>query len=327
VITSKFEMINGQRVLRPDLYRAARIRELRGEGQLAAQADEGIPRLFLPPGIGDIHWVVMKLRSFTVRHLGGQRPDVWLMEAGDRNRAADYVDRVGLCRYRGTYNPPWGGHLHMEMLYHSGIAREQDGFNWVLCANPHLERDGDFATWMPDCEIDWDYGVEERVGDAALSEQVVAQGPYVLASFFDGALYGEHYLPHFNVDRIAAMLRRVGERCRVLLTGASWDVPFLQTIANVSGASCELVGKTSCAQLLSLLRRCSGYVGHPAGNGIMAVHFRRPTVLLWSSARHRPPLFDSWVRPEDRGVRYLSVDVAQGVSADTVAAFLMERMA
>jgi len=305
----------------PGPYRAkgARSRQLEHVGWRLG--DEFGPktasRIFLPPGIGDLHWIMMKMRSFTQLHLGGQRPDVWLMDAGDKNRASEYVARCPSVRYCGTYGPQWGGWLHMEMLHRSGVLQNTDGFDWILCANPHLERDGNLATWLPDCEIAWEYELEERDGDADLAEEVLADGPYVLASFFRDGWYADHYLSHFDTVRIAAALRQIARRHRVLLTGASWDIPFLSEIAVASGVSVELVGKTSCAQLLSLLRRCSGYVGHPAGNGIMATHFRVPTVLLWSSTRHRHALWHSWVRPGDHGIRYQALDVV-GLSIDQV---------
>ena len=308
---SRFRVVDGCRVLLSP-YRAHSSRRVGDSLPVAAVRTElGVPSIFLPPGIGDLHWLMLKMRSFSDTHLGGKRPDVWLMEAGDKNRAADYVDRVPLVRYRGTYNPPWGGHLHMEMLYRSGVLQNQDGFDWVLCANPHLERSGDFREWMPELAIDWDYEIEERAGDADFADEVLDHGPFILASFYRDGWYGEHFLQHFGIDGLAALLRDLNRTCRVLLTGAWWDRPFLGDLARLSGVSDHLVGETTCPQLLSILRRCAGYVGHAAGNGIMAAHFRRPTALLWSSTKFSAPLFDSWVRPEDNGTLYRAVDVAR----------------
>ena len=51
------------------------------------------PRILLPSGIGDIHWVLVKLQAF-IQALGCPPPELWIADDVARRRSLEFLRLV-----------------------------------------------------------------------------------------------------------------------------------------------------------------------------------------------------------------------------------------
>lgn len=252
-------------------------------------------RILTMPGLGDAHWVVLKLQALKQK-LGAERLHVGLWQADAKPRTLGYLQRlpfVDSCEdfnERHTFDrETWErAVLHPGDEVQEGIA----GYDYVVSFNGSLRNGRDIETEiLPDLECDWSYPVESRAEDIEWFYSKVREWDatrYVLAYFNDIGMYKAKWLNHFGVEHIAEsllMLHLAFDRSRILLSGVSWDAPFAARLCEHLGRPSWLIDatqQTDMGQLFELIRNATVFVGWCAGNTIMSTHFGTPTVMLWS---------------------------------------------
>jgi hypothetical protein len=274
-------------------------------------------RLLLPPGLGDIHWVALKLRAWLEREDADAR--VWVLNHDGRPRGLEYVRRLPFVRTGHYYNP---GCSEIEMLgdaafrscYYTGereVLRDFLGFDAFLCFNGSLlkGRSIDYEI-LPDCLTEWDYPVREMPEDRDVLQRMPTR-KFILFGLSDFTIFGEwvRSIGEGNLRRLLKEIPRQFPGTTPVLTGASWDAPLCDRLADVA---LNLAGKTSVGELLALMRRADAFVGFAGGNGVVATHLACPTVILWHRAIYPEPKFrHNWVEPEKRGRAYQYMEADQ----------------
>lgn len=284
-------------------------------------------RILLVPGIGDAHWVVLKLESFLAAK--NATADVWVWDFDGRPRSVPYLDRIPFVRSRGYWRRArvQDHHRIFERLYTKG---EQDlvegflGFDYFICVNGSLRMGKRLEDEiLPEYAVNWNYKVTEMKRDASYRRRFLDRyGPYILLGFSSYGMFSQ-WVANFgarNIGRFLVRLQELFPEHRTVLTGSPWDEDFsglvgLEVKKHGGKRPLSLVGKTRLGSFLSLTRGASAFLGWCGGNTIMSTHFRVPTVMIWSDYFPDRKFWTNWVDPAAVGVTYLPLAV-EGWSDD-----------
>jgi hypothetical protein len=272
-------------------------------------------RILLPPGLGDSHWVLLKLRAFLKAKTS--KAKVWsLAIRGDRKRAIEFLRRVPFVE-AVDYHEVSLDSLRKELPAMINDEPRQVipgmfGFDYYLCFNQALRDGTHIDDILPECPTDWDYPVAETDDDSRYRTRFAkVHGPYALFYF---SRFGMHarWAKHFGTERARNLLmgfRKEYPSITPVLVGMGVDVPFLKEIRDLA---VDLAEKTTTGQLLSLIRGAACMVGFHNGPTILSQHLGTPTLMLWSRDHFRTPAFRTdWVDPRRIGKIYISLEVEE----------------
>lgn len=217
-------------------------------------------RIGVPSGIGDTYWCLTKLAAMR-EHYGWSHVELCVQKTS-KPRAlgweflVDMVDKTTEYPFRDktVLEPPGWRPLKNQYL------------DAILWPNAVIDTGAPLSSWLPDFATDQSFEVNTppmrpRVVLYASSRQMMRS-----------------WIPNTGVawwTTLAEMLtREFGER--PLLIGADWDRQNAESIGKVD----TLVGQTSLAQCLGILRSAHVVIGMICGMTIMSTHFRTPTIAL-----------------------------------------------
>lgn len=278
-------------------------------------------RILLPPGIGDAHWVLMKLRAFCAAR-SKPRPRVWSMCVEPwRRRSHGFLSRVPFIEAMGDF--PLDRPAYLAGLP-NGINKETRdeipglfGFDHYISFCKSIPDGRSMSEILPGYATEWDYPVEETPEDARFREEFRSrEGPYILLYFSD---YGMHrkWADHFGQARIRRFLLALREAFgeRLVLFG----MPHDQSFASLFQDLClSMMGRTSTTQLMALIRGARAMVGFHIGPTIIGPHLGTPTVMLWSTTHFGAPRFRrNWVEGSRNAHLYWPLEV-EGLNDDAL---------
>jgi hypothetical protein len=154
-------------------------------------------RILVLPGMGDIHWVALKLRAFCESQ-GIEKPELWIWDIDGRKRSLEFVQRLPMATAGGYWEQALTADIR-PAFFGSYMRPGADvvpgfmGFDWFLCFNGslrwgrNLERD-----ILPGLAADWGYELAQTREEAMLGEAFRATGRYVLL-YFSGHGMFSHY--------------------------------------------------------------------------------------------------------------------------------------
>lgn len=270
----------------------------------------GVATVLLPPGLGDIHWVLLKLEGF-LRQRGYESADAWIWDLKGPRRSREFVERVGFVRFV-DYAELMPNHAAVSELVKSENAitclDRCWGFDFTIALNGWLEEGKELAPAMDGAAINWDYPIAETEAEREFSARHQDQGPWVLLYFSALAQVFKNWLTFVTPGGVSEMINGLQEMWpdkRFVFVGLPWDSGFAE---QVKGDNSEcLVGKTCPDEYFALLRGADGAIGFANGNTILTTHFGVPTVMIWSHDRFPHDEFrTNWVRP---GSSYAPIEI------------------
>ena len=101
-------------------------------------------KILVIPGIGDIHWVLLKMESFIKKNCKGEIPEVWVWNFDGRPRSGEYIERIPFVKFGGYLNKPMDmDKYRFEESYMRGdpaysIIPKFHGFDYYMCFNGML---------------------------------------------------------------------------------------------------------------------------------------------------------------------------------------------
>ncbi len=262
------------------------------------------PRILVPPGIGDIYWIMVKMRGFLKAH-GLGLPEIWIDAPDDKKRSLGFVHKIPFVAtggYHETVIPPdtplagWEARTGTKAT--DPVRREAykkdgrhafpnvEGFDWFLSWNGSMN----VGRRLEDTEYetDWDIPFFVSIEETQFGERFEVDGPYIIACFFSSRMYRK-WLDELPAPEIYEMLSTIHDNTgmRIVLTGAAWDQSSLINGALLRmdekhGRLVNMIGKTTLDEYFGLLRSSSGCIGFPAGNTMMGPALGKPTVLIWN---------------------------------------------
>lgn len=271
-----------------------------------------MPKILVAPGAGDIHWVMLKMESIIEQEFGGEMPEVWVWcEAKSTRRAREYVERIPFVK--------WGGYFDANAFHSFGsqvfirgkptMVKNWEGFDLFVAFNAPLGYGQQLEDIVPKWKVHWDYSLaltsdDEQYGDAVYT----TYGEYIPVWFCGHSFY-KGWLNKFTIAQMHDLLTRLEENHKVVLTGAKWDENFMQQFNDIHRLN--LVGQTSMGQLLGLLNHAKAYVGHAAGQGMLAQHLGTKTFMLWDPHQWKPAFMNNWVPAGKIKTVYHALDIRQ----------------
>lgn len=242
-------------------------------------------RLLVLPGIGDIYWVAVQLRSFCERE-GLGTPEVHVWDFDGRRRSLGYVERIPFVTAGGYFSHSF----EVQGFHESYITGEQSvfpgflGFDYYLAVNGVLRQGGTVADAMPGLEADWLFELRRTEEEEQARSRFAQLWPsgYVACHLSNFGMCAR-WARVWDVERCSVFLHEIEylTGLPVVLTGGPWDRPFAERVAKRAGCA-TLVGQTTLDEFLGLFRGAAGATGWPGGNTILATAFEVPTLIVWS---------------------------------------------
>jgi len=286
---------------------------------------EEIVSVGVPAGLGDVHWILTKLQSLK----NSRRPcklhliinDHPPRRAGALVASVPFVDSY---EYR-----TWRSHPYVQ----ASVEYNRDGIDFLLFFNHPLERGERLENILPQYETNWSYP------SFPVSPLPVSPPPKVLfymscwytnEIWNDGSWAIEDWV---NLSRQLSLL--YGSRPVVVGTKLPYhgrdDMDFYLQAYHRGLQADSMIGQTTSAQLLSLLKSCSLVVAVSSGIGMLAVHYRKDTVMLWAeegvthSKEPFPAGFQtSWAPPHCSWYLPLSIG-SENCTVNTIIDWLIRR--
>lgn len=276
----------------------------------------------VPPGVGDIHWIMTKMESFK-RRAGVDRLTLAVHEDIGHRYSGQYLDLL-----------PFVDHVirfPVALTYDFGIRgghgrpvyRGEQGLTYKMEFNSALERGQAIEDILPEFETHWDYEIAYPPAsrDYALSMKERAGGRLILfyaSSEGANAKWArEDWTTGDWMELLLLIRSRTNkERQKIVLLGAPWDRAFANRLLKLDEMESfiDLVGSTDLPQVLALIREASVLIGYPSGLSVMAAQFQTPCVMFWpinkisKGGEFEAPFIRSWLPPWARtNGRYLPV--------------------
>ena len=244
-----------------------------------------------------MHWVMLRMRGIV--NQVGEKVRVWIASFGSKDRTEAYVRKLPFVEWGGYVDMTAHRDLFVQVYVHGKELQNWRGFGMVIGANHAIETGEPFEKWHPEWPVDHHYPM-------VLSPEIVAKaheyrrrfGRYVATVFYQ---HGYFISWPWAKEPEKVVHELLGSAYEVVLTGASWDRHVNVKSPHVH----DLVGQTSYDDLVALQLGAVAWVGHAAGNGMVAHHLRVPTVLLWGKT-FKPGMARNWTRLGDES--YAVVD-------------------
>lgn len=266
-------------------------------------------KILVIPGIGDMHWVLLKLESFIEKHCPGEKPEVWVWNFDGRPRSGEFIKRIPFVTFGGYLDQPIDmDKKRFDESYMRGdpsyakIA-EFHGFDYYLCVNGMLRVGLPWNAILPQYKTNWNY--EIQMDDCP----VPYDDKYIIFYFSDHGMFKNNWTSHLDAYKIKRMLDGLKKwDYKLVLTGSSWDEPFNEKIRNNDPDIINTCGQTTLPELLGQIKGASAFVGWCGGNTIISQHIGTPTLMLWSNYFKRE-FQTNWVDPDKINKIYKPMNV------------------
>ena len=255
-------------------------------------------------GIGDIHWVMLKMESYIAQNCAGVIPEITIWNFDGRPRADGFVSRIPFVKFAGYDNAPMNNQEKrlFHQMYMDGSKDVVEGFRGYdrfICVNGSLRIGHSMDTIMPQYKTNWNY--EVKTDDCV----VPYKEPYIIFYFSNHGMF-QDWVAKMPPEKIRGLMQHI-KGYKLILTGSSWDEPFNQELED--NGVINLCGKTTLTELFGLIKGASAFVGWCGGNTIVSQHLNTPTLMLWSNYFSHRAFQTNWVDPDRLGRVYKPMDV------------------
>lgn len=272
-------------------------------------------RILLLPGLGDVHWVFLKLQSW-LKRMGPEweNPEVSIWNIDNRPRTLEYFQFVPWVKPGGYVDIPLVGKdkLKFNSLYQhlndGDVLFNFHGFDAFIGTNGNMRNGKPFRDILGGAEINYEYG--PVLPPHEFGERERERGPYFVLGFSGFGMFEHSWCPKMTAENIKDLVKGLKTQFpgyRFVFTGCSWDDAFSRQC--VGEGDVALVGKTTLPEFFSLLRHSSGYLGWCGGNSILAQHLGIPTVVWWSRIYFPKHDREGWQTLGPRGPHQLVLEV------------------
>lgn len=240
-------------------------------------------RILLAPGLGDIHWVLLKLQSW-IKRRGWDEVEVSLWDVDGRPRSGDYLRMIPWLKVGPDFKASMRHPPHVRAAFNK-VYEERNttdsvlnfmGYDALVGVNGNMRNGVPFKDIMEGAEVNHAYG-PMLTNDYGFRQMV--NGPYFVLFFTGHGMYASHWNKCIDIKALVKALKERFPRHRFIFTGLEWDREFNE---GLSEGYESLVNQTTLPELLSLISYSDGFIGWAAGNAIVAQHLGVKTVVWWS---------------------------------------------
>jgi len=261
--------------------------------------------------MGDLHWLMMRVQSL------GVVPDVWVCSMDpSKDRAAGYLNKLPFVNFKGYHDMRKHKREYLDVFVNGKTYLNWNGFDQFVGVNHEVEKGRPPSEWAFGNSTNYDYPVSVSEKELAFGHMLKEQCTrYFILSFYKHGFYKKAWdvLPP---EAIVEMLRKRFPHHTLITTGAKWDSK------NGLDVDRDLCGKTDIDQLFGAIKNADVFIGHAAGNAMMATHFNVPTVMLWDKQQFKWEMATCWSRPNQDN--YIPWDLRQNKDLDAMGDTLEE---
>lgn len=268
----------------------------------------------MPPGIGDLHWIMSKLESFkqvhNIEYVSvlmnlGYSPSRSIHDCSlEYLKLIPFIDAAQSVIRTLPFEYSLAGGAGTPLM------KNRDCCHYLIEFNSQLEQGVKLANILPEYEINFNYPIIEPSLTKIFAERLREELGGKLVLIFTGGLEGNRvwvkdlWTVHDWMD-IARKIYSI-TKCKLVLIGARWDRTYAKKLIALDREKIihDLTGKTSVAKLFALLRIADLVVAYQCGVVNMGVHFRAPVAGFWPIKNGKNPngIFNrkfpmSWLPP------------------------------
>ncbi len=169
-------------------------------------------------GIGDIHWVMLKMESFIEKECKGVIPEITVWNFDGRPRADGFVKRIPFVKFAGYDNEPMG--RQQKRLFHEvymdgskEVVAGFKGYDYFICVNGSLRIGHSMNNIMPQYGTNWNYKI--NVDDCTSSYNE----PYIIFYFSNHGMFTD-WVSKMNSEKIRSFMQQI-KGYKLILTGSS----------------------------------------------------------------------------------------------------------
>lgn len=235
--------------------------------------------LRVPPGIGDVHWCIMKAEALRAFHEPCRmKVEVSSMSSPEaKHRSLGFLDLVPFVENSSVED----FHFAQQL-----IATKSNPF-FSMYPNPHLEAGNRIETWHPELATDYSYPLFAPASDKGWAQAIKQQagGKLFVFSLASEVYYEDFTLGEWNVGKWVDVVEWVQKEhgIKPVIIGGSWDLSYAKEfLKQIGEENCiDLVGETSVASAFALFREAEVVCGPASGMTIMALHIGAKVVMGW----------------------------------------------
>lgn len=272
----------------------------------------------MPPGIGDLHWIMVKLESFKKKNnIKKIKVHMNLGHEENVNFHDCSIEYLNLIPFVDTAESI-GEELPFEYALAGGsgtpLFKNYGGCDYMLEFNSLLEKGVRLQNILPEYDTNFDYPIMEPPESERFAEAVKKESGGKLVLLFTASVEGNDVCAKdlWTARHWMELAQKIYDKtgCRPVLIGARWDKRYAEKIAALDKEKIiyDIVGKTSVAHLFALTRAANVLIGYTCGVVIMATRFRIPVVSFWPikskanpDGRFKRAFIYSWLPPKAEG--------------------------
>lgn len=272
----------------------------------------------MPPGIGDLHWIMAKLESFKkkekIKKIKVRMNLGWDDKASIHDCSIEYFDLIPFVDSAESVIKD----LPFEYALAGGsgkpLFKNHGGCDYMLEFNSLLEQGIKLKDILPEYETNFDYPINKPPESEQWATDIKKNVGGKFALLFTGSVAGNEvwvkdlWTAHHWMELARKIYDETG--CRPVLIGARWDKSYADKIIALDREKIiyDLVGKTTVSHLFALIRAANAMVAYQCGVVMMATKFRTPVVGFWPIESEANPhgrfiraFMSSWLPPWAEG--------------------------
>ena len=268
----------------------------------------------MPPGIGDLHWIMAKLESFKEKNNIEKvkiRMNLGCTESKSfHDCSLDYLSLLPFVDSTESVMEVIPFEYALAGGSGTTLFKNHGGCDYMIEFNSQLEAGVKLENILPEYDTNFDYPVAEPPEAKEFAAKIKADVGGKLVLIFTGGVPGndiwarELWTPHDWVE--LARKTHTATGCRPVVIGARWDKSYSEKMEALEKEKImyDIVGKTSVADLFALFREASAMVSYQCGVLMTATKFRLPIVGFWPVKSDENPkgwfkreFMTSWLPP------------------------------
>lgn len=280
-------------------------------------------RILVSAGIGDIYWVLVKLRAFCRSKGITGKPFISILADPASEGHLRSLPLLEMTPFVEVGKPAFvpldpvkPRPEHIQEIYREAFNEcgrtaypGLYGHDYFICYNGVINS----GHWLDDCdglECEWDLGIVTDGKEWVGSHLVEKHGKYMALYLTFNGNYIKYQLNQFPLDELAESIRRLSIRLDLIpvFIGAWWDLQYndiLSQLMSMVPGSINIIGRTSLDQALDVMDNSEMIIGYHSGLTNLGLARGNKTVLLWPSSLpfgHRMPasvplaVAPSWTR-------------------------------
>ncbi len=289
-----------------------------------AESKNGIARILIPPGIGDIYWVLVKLEAFMLR----QRITTTKLTIISNDvvwnahlRSIPFLKMVPFVEI-GTpecipndiagRRTPADDAIYKEAYRQPGRTAFPGfkGYDYFMSYNGTINSGRWLEETDTDLECNWYLPLIVSAEQERFQKECVERfGNYVVFHWTLAGDYLNWVAKEFPINNIATAIQQFVKKynVRAVFAGAHWDTKWNDMLPSIIRAvpdAVDMCGQTTIDQAFGLLKGSKMVVGYHDGLMNMSAMFKKKTLLLWCEDQFPYSVPMAVVPPETRGTTY-----------------------